>query len=69
MEVSWVVERREILLSWFGSFILDTHTTSSWTWAQRARELVEVSWDRDYFLVGWEVNPVGFVKRSIQQEQ
>lgn len=25
MEVSWVVERREVLLSWFGSFIW-THT-------------------------------------------
>lgn len=36
-----------------------THTTSGWTWAQRAWEPVEVSWARKYFLVGWEVNPVG----------
>jgi len=26
---------------------------------------VEVSWTRNYFLVGWEVNPVGLVKRSV----
>ena len=54
--------------SWSGSFILDTHTTSGWTWARRAREPVEVSWARNYFLVGWEVNPVGSIKRSVQQE-
>ena len=66
MEVSWVVERREVLLSWSRSFILDIHTTFGWTWDRRAREPVEVSWARDYFLVGWEVNPVGSVKRSVQ---
>jgi len=44
----------------------DTHTTSGWTWAQRAREPMEVSWARDYFVVGREVNLVGFIKRSIQ---
>jgi len=56
-------------LSWSGLFILDTHTTSGWTWAWRSRELVEVSWARNYFLVGWEVNLDGLFKRSIQQEQ
>jgi len=55
--------------SWSGSFILDTHTTSGWTWAQRARETVEVSWARNYFPVGWEVNLVGSVRRSVQQEK
>ena len=44
-------ERRRVLLSW-------THTRSGWTWARRAREPVEVTWARNYFLVGWEVNPV-----------
>lgn len=63
MEVSWVVERREIL------FILDTHTTFGWTWASRTKEPVEVSWARDYFLVGWEINLVGLLKRSVQQGQ
>ena len=55
--------------SWSRSFILDTHTTSSWTWARRASEPVEVFAARNYFLVGWEVNPVGSIKRSVQQEQ
>ena len=47
-----LVERREILfiLVWIIHF---GHTTSCWTWARRAREPVEVSWARNYFLVGW----------------
>ena len=44
--------------SWSRLFILDTHTTFGWTWARRAREPVEVSCARKYFLVGWEVNLV-----------
>jgi len=30
---------------------------------------MEVTWARDYFSIGWEVNPVESVKRSVQQEQ
>ena len=47
-----VFEREE------GSIIHLGHTTSGWTWAPRAREPVEVSWAGNYFLVGWEVNPI-----------
>jgi len=34
------------------------HTIYGWTWVWRAREPVEVSWARNYFLVGYEVNPI-----------
>jgi len=59
-----LVERRKILFI-LVYIIHFGHTRSSWTWARRAREPVEVSWARNYFLVGWEVNPVGLVKRSV----
>ena len=52
--------------SWSGSFILDTHTTSGWTWARRAREPVEVSWARNLFpsWLGGKSGWVGQKERS-----
>lgn len=49
-----LVERREILFI----VVLSTHTTSGWILGWRDKELVEVSWARNYFLVSWEVNRV-----------
>ena len=41
-------ERRKVLLSGFPHSSWG-HTISGWTWARRARELVEVSWARNLF--------------------